>query len=242
MQFLLLFGTVSSELSLVRGGAPFHVTTQNHCSKGVYIMRKIGWFISCSILILGSVTLVDGQQPGGGKGGFGGFGGGQQTPLNMLNRADVKKELEVTDEQLEKLPAEILVAISKVLSEKQFKRFKQIDLQNRKNAAFKDPAVQSALKMSDEQKKNIGSILEDETKEIAELFKGGKGGFGGFGKGSTEKSDNIRKETKEKIYTVLSKEQRTTYRELIGEEFKFQQPTFGGGGFGKDKKKAKDTE
>lgn len=212
-------------------------------------MRKFGWFLTCSFMILGSVALVDGQQPGGGGfGGFGGFGGGQQTALNILNRADVKKELDVTDEQLEKLPAEVLVAISKVLNEKQFKRLKQIDLQNRKNNAFKDAAVQTALSMTAEQKKNIASILEDETKEIAELFKGGgkggKGGFGGFGKGTTEKTDNIRKETKEKIYTVLSKEQRATWRELVGEEFKFAQPTFGGG-FGKDKKKAepkKDTE
>lgn len=210
-------------------------------------MRKFGWFITCGIMILGSVTFVDGQfQPGG---GFGGFGGGQQTPLNILNRAEVKKELDVTDEQLEKIPAEVLVAISKVLNEKQFKRFQQIELQNRKNAAFKDAKVQEALKMTDDQKKTVLSILEDETKEIAELFKaggkGGKGGFGGFGKGSTEKADNIRKEAKTKIYeTVLSKTQRTAWRELVGEEFKFQQfGGFGGtGGKGKKTDPKKDAE
>lgn len=201
-------------------------------------MRKLGWFITCSIMILGSVTLVDGQfQPGGG--GFGGFGGGQQTPLNVLNRTDVKKELDITDEQLAKLPAEVLVAISKVLNEKQFSRFKQIELQNRKNNAFKDAAVQTALSMTAEQKKSIGSILEDEAKEIAELQpkfgKGGKGGGGDF-KGTLEKQENVRKESKEKIYTVLSKEQRKTFRELVGDEFKFTQG-FGGGGKKADPKK-----
>jgi len=190
-------------------------------------MRKLGWFIMCSIMILGSVTVVDGQfQPGGGFGGFG--GGGQQTPLNVLNRADVKKELDITDEQLAKLPAEVLVAISKVLNDKQFSRFKQIELQNRKNNVFKDAAVQTALSMTAEQKKSIGSILDDEAKEIAELQpKFGKGGGGDF-KGALEKQNNVRKESKEKIYTVLTKDQRKTFRELVGDEFKFTQG-FGGG-------------
>ena len=54
--------------------------------------------------------------------------------------------------------------------------------------------------------------------------------------------DNVRKETKEKIYTVLSKDQRNSWRELVGTEFKFTQQGFGG--FGKDKKAdpKKDTE
>lgn len=194
-------------------------------------MRKFGWFIICSVMILGSVSLVDGQFQPGGRGGF----GGQQTPLNILNRTEVKKELDVTDEQMEKLPAEVLVAISKVLNEKQFKRFKQIELQNRKNAAFKDATVQTALKLTDEQKKNVASILEDESKEISELFKaGGKGGKGGKGGGgNTEKLDSIRKETKTKIYeTVLSKDQRKAWKELVGDEFKFTQGFGGFGGFG----------
>jgi len=223
-------------------------------------MRKLGWFLTCSFLILGSVALVDGQQPGGG--GFGGFGGGfgaapGSAPLTLLNNKDVKKDLDITDEQLEKLPAEVLVAISKVLNEKQYNRFKQIELQTRKNSAFKDPGVQTALSMTAEQKKSIASILEEEAKDIAELQPkfgggaggkggkgaGGKGGFGGFGKENQEKQDTVRKEAKEKIYTVLSKDQRKTWRELIGEEFKFTPaPAFGG--FGKDKKvdPKKDTE
>jgi hypothetical protein len=212
-------------------------------------MRTFGWFFVCAVFMVAAVALldspIDAQQKGGGGGGgfggiFGGFGGPGTAPLTLLNNKDVRKELEVSDEQLEKLPAEVLVAISKVLTDKQFKRFKQIDLQQRKNNAFKDEAVQKELNLTADQKKNIASILEDETKELAELR--GKGGFSGFGKGSTEKADNIRKESKEKIYTVLSKDQRSSWRTLIGEEFKFTQPTFPGFGkdtpFGKDAKDA----
>jgi hypothetical protein len=175
-------------------------------------------------------------QGGDKKRAGGGFAGGQQSPLNMLNRAEVKKELDLTDEQVEKLPAEVLLAISKVLNEKQYKRFKQIELQQRGNNAFKDTAVQKQLKVTDDQAKNISSLLEDSAKESAELLKGLKGGGTEGFKGIREKQENIRKETRDKIFTVLTKDQRSAWREMIGEEFKLQQPTFGGFGGGGKKK------
>jgi hypothetical protein len=105
--------------------------------------------------------------------------------------------------------------------------------------------------MSDEQKKNIATILADETKELTDLAPkfggGGKGKGGGADfKGNQEKMETVRKEAKEKIYTVLSKEQRKSWRDLIGEEFKFTTGGFGGGfggfGKGKDAKDAKDAK
>src|SRR5260370_5418151 len=173
---------------------------------------------------------VEGQQGGGKKGGvFGGiFGGGQQTPLNLLNRAEVKKELDLSDVQAEKLPAEVMVAISKVLNEKQFKRFKEIELQQRDVNAFKDKTVQKSLKVTPDQAKSINGLIDDSTKEIAEMFKGG------FDKGTFEKIANARKETKDKVLAVLTKDQRKAWREMIGEEFKLQQPNFAGFGTKKD--------
>lgn len=217
-------------------------------------MRKIGLFMAMTATILLGVSWVEGQQDekkkGGGKGGFGGFGGLQQRldPLALLRNASVKKELDVTEEQMEKLSPEILAAIGKVLNEKQMTRFRQIELQERKNDAFKDDTVQSALKMTAEQKKSINTILEDSKKETTELFKaaaGGGGGGGGFQalQANREKADTITKEAKEKIYAVLTSEQRKTWRGLVGEEFKIERGfggfggAGGGGGFGKGKKK-----
>lgn len=208
-------------------------------------MRKFTAFLACGALLLMSVAWVEGQQEkkqGGGGGGFGGmFGrGGPTNPYDLLVRADVKKELDVTEDQMDKLPDEVMVAISKVLNEKQFKRFKQLDLQKKQNAAFKDAAVQKELKMTEEQKKNILTILADETKEVGELMPKGGGGFGKKGgggdfKGTQEKIETIHKDAKEKIYMVLSKDQRKTWRDMIGEEFKFTQGFGFGGGFGKKK-------
>ena len=206
-------------------------------------MRKYGLVLGGAVLFLMAIALVEevnAQKKGTGGGGFGGggFGGfGQQTALNLLNRADVKKELEISDEQMKKIPDEVMVAISRVLDEKQFKRFKQIELQQRGNNAFKDEAIQKKLNINETQKTKIDEILEASAKEVAELNKGGKGGFGGFGKGNQEKIDTIRSDAKERIMGALTKAQRKMWAEMVGEEFKFQQGGFGGfGGFGKDKK------
>ena len=214
-------------------------------------MRKIGFLVTGLALLLMAAALVDGLQaqqkkggfqPGGGGGGgfgFGGFGAPGSATLTLLNNKDVKKELDLTDEQLDKLPAEVLAAVSRVLNEKQFKRFKQIELQQRGNRAFNDATIQSALQLNDEQKKNIGTIIEESNKELAEARKGGGGGFGGgFGRGNNEKVEKINAETKDRILTVLTKTQRKAYREMIGEDFKMSTPTFGGFGKGKDTKKA----
>ena len=157
-------------------------------------MRKIGLFLTCSVIILMSVVWVEAQQQDKKKAGGGGFqfggllqGGGRINPYTLLTNAQVKKELEVTDEQIDKLPTEVMVAISKVLSEKQFTRFKQMDLQVRGNNAFKDEAVQKSLKMTDEQKKSIVSIIDESAKELQELRGTGKG----FGKGGNEKVETI---------------------------------------------------
>jgi hypothetical protein len=199
-------------------------------------MRKIVLFVGASCLIMMSVAWVEGQQGGGKKGG--GFGGFQQTPVTLLTRADVKEELKLTDAQLDELPAEYLKAIEKVLKPDQFKRFRQIELQARGNNAFKDKGVQKALKFTDDQVKSINGLLEGSDKEIADLtpkFGGGK--KGGDFKGAFEKIQNVQKETKEKILTALTKDQRKQWREMIGEEFKMQQ---GGFGFGGGKKKGAD--
>src|SRR5258708_1761584 len=113
-------------------------------------MRKYVLFLTCASLIIMSVAWVEGQQPGGGKGKGGIFGGGGAFgSLFLLNRDDVKEELKITEAQTEKLPAEVMVAVAKVLDDKQFKRFKQIELQQRGNNAFGDKAIQKDLKVSD---------------------------------------------------------------------------------------------
>lgn len=188
-------------------------------------MRRYGVLIGSAMALL-AFGLVAGQaQVGGGRGGGGrGFGGFGNDPLALLRRGDVKKELELTEDQTEKLPAAVMKALAEVLDAQQMKRFRQIELQVRGMAAFRDDKVRKQLKISDSQAKNLDDILEDSRKEITELFKDAKKG----GKGMREKMDGINKETREKVMAVLSADQRKTYKHLIGPEFKLEQMRFPG--------------
>ena len=179
------------------------------------------------------VGLVGGQQFGG-RGGFGGKGGGaNQDAYTLLRNDQVKKELGVSEEQVEKIPAAVMKALGSVLDDKQMKRLRQIELQQRGTQAFLDASVQKDLKITPEQTGNIKTILDDSRKEQAEAFKEAQGG-GGFG-AVQEKLAELRKETNEKVQAVLTSDQRKAYKQLLGEEFKMQFKGFGGQGKGKKK-------
>ncbi len=200
-------------------------------------MRRMGLMLGVFALGLIAVGVVTGQQQPQKKfgfGGFGGMGGGAGGTLALINREDVKKELDITPEQLEKVPEAIQKALGDVLNDKQLKRLRQLDLQQRGARAFIDAKVQKELKMNDEQSANVKTILDDSQKEQAELFKEAKGGnFQGLG----EKMTALTKETTEKVQAALSADQRKQYKQMLGEEFKFEQQGFGG-----KKNKKKDAE
>lgn len=193
------------------------------------------------------VTLVGGQQPGGGGkfgGGFGGGGGGND-PLALLRNESVKKELGLTEEQTAKLPDAVRKALADVLDAKQQKRLREIELQQKGTNALADASVQKDLKLSEDQTKNIKTIIEDSRKARAEMFKDLKGGdFAGM----REKMQAMQKETNEKLNEVLTAEQRRSWKQMQGEEFKLVTPGGGGfkdapkkdGGFKKGKKKTDD--
>jgi hypothetical protein len=167
------------------------------------------------------------QPPGGG--GFGGFGkGGKMNALTLLEMKAVKDELKLTDDQAKKVDEAVWKSLATVLDAEQLKRLRQIDLQIKDFRAFGDAHLQTELKMTAEQKTNVKTILEDADKETAEIMKdfgGGKGGKGGFGGANFEKLQTIQKETKERVTSVLTKEQKRAYNEMIGE--KFEMPAFG---------------
>lgn len=194
------------------------------------------------LLVFGAVTAVSvGMALGQGFPGRGGFGGGGNDPAALLRNPSVSKELKLTDEQIKKVPDAVWKALAEVLDPEQTKRLRQIVLQQRGAQAFTDAKVQTALKLTDEQKETIKSAIEDSAKETKDLFaeaKGGGGGFGAIGK----KMGEIRKATMEKITGVLKTDQKKAWNELAGEEFKMEIGGFGKGKGGFKKKNKKDVD
>lgn len=116
-------------------------------------------------------------------------------------------------------------AVSGVLDAKQWKRYKQIQWQILRVAAFQDTELQKELKLSDEQKKKIDTAFNDANKRMQEMMKNREP--------SPEKFQAVVTDLEKKANDVLTEEQQKNFKELKGPEFKFttlpggQRPTSG---------------
>jgi hypothetical protein len=128
-------------------------------------------------------------------------------------------------EMMTKINAETEKAVGEVLKPEQLTRLKQIELQRAGFAAYSRSEVQTALKLTSEQKEQITTLSAEAHKEIRELMPMGRGpGGGGAGRGAganpnAEKIAGIRKETTEKIVAVLTDDQKATWKGMTGEKF-----------------------
>lgn len=194
---------------------------------------------------LGSLTLVlmatlgslaQAQPPRGAS-----MGRGVMTLTELLTQESVQKELKLTDEQvkgakelaqkqresfggLSNLPAEERMAkiqerikenekaLAGAIGAEQMGRLKQISLQVRGATTFSDPTVVTALSLSDEQKDKIKAIQEEVRKARGE-FDWDKP------EESRAKIEAARKAAAEKVLAVLTTEQTTKWKELIGAPF-----------------------
>ncbi len=156
----------------------------------------------------------------------GGAAGGQRPMLTEEQRKE-------RDEKLAKITEDTKKAVEGVLDEKQAKRLGQINVQLLGFAAYTDKGVQEKLKLDDGQKDKIKGINEEYTKDRTELFRDApRSAFGGGRPGGqqpsdedkkkmeefTKKSDGLRKEAEDKVVAVLNPDQKTAWKELVGEK------------------------
>ena len=112
-----------------------------------------------------------------------------------------------------------------MLQPEQSKRLKQISLQMRGSQAFNEEEVQKTLNLTDDQKDKIKTINEDAGKEMQEIRQGAQGNFQEMGK----KMAALGKETMDKVSSLLTDEQKKSWKEMTGDpfEFKFEAPPGG---------------
>lgn len=106
-------------------------------------------------------------------------------------------------------------ALAEILKPEQSKRYHQIALQQRGAQAFGTPDVQSDLKLTDDQKEKIKTVLDDSRTQGQEIRKNA----GDDREGAREKSNALRKETLEKIMALLNDDQKKSWKEKTGEPF-----------------------
>ena len=187
------------------------------------------------VLLATSAQIAEAQGRGGGRG----FGGDK---LFLLSQKSVQDELKLDAEQVAKV-AQLSAAreaarqntqnltreerrkqfeeqaeandkaVAEFLNEDQARRLQQISLQQRGARAFDDPEVAEALMLTDEQKGRIATIQEDARTQMRSLFQGGNRdqAVGQF--------EALRRATTQKVTDLLTAEQKTKWKELLGEPF-----------------------
>ena len=161
--------------------------------------------------------------------------------LSLLQHPSVQNELELTGDQIGRVgellkdqerwfrdsrggdlaekrsredarSAELEAAISGFLTDQQVKRLKQIGLQQQGAWALADPKISDALELTAAQKEEVRSLT------TAARFK--MRGFGTPGRSpNRENAESVRKATSDKLLALLTEEQQTKWKDLVGKPF-----------------------
>jgi Spy/CpxP family protein refolding chaperone len=182
-------------------------------------LAKLALFLGIGALTVGSAAA---QRPGGG-------GRGGNVSGMLLENRQLQEELKLDKDQIDKIKAAIDKAVADNLKPEQAKRLEQIQNQLAGYRMYTRDKVQAALKLSDEQKDKIKTIIEETDKKGREAAEAAAGDF----RGLREKMQTLRKEATESIEKTLTDTQKTTVKELTGEKFEFQFGRPGGGGGGR---------
>jgi len=147
-------------------------------------------------------------------------------------------------ERMQEVMKESAEAAEKVvkdtLNKDQMKRFSEIKFQQAGVAAFNDKDVQDALKLKDEQKEKIKGINEDMAADLRELMQSMRGGGGGGNfQELNEKRKALQTEAMEKAQGVLSGDQKTKFKEILGKPFEMKVEDMRRPGGGDDRPRGK---
>jgi hypothetical protein len=153
------------------------------------------------------------------------------TPLALLVKPRVQKELKLDDEQVAtvkklhdavsenpKAAGSAVRALAKTLKPEQYRRLKQISYQVRGGAAVGDNDVAKALGLTPKQKEEVKAIWVDEEKTLQMYLKVTR-----FRNNSSQLRQKFindhRKKAGEKMLGVLSEGQQKQFAEMKGEKF-----------------------
>jgi hypothetical protein len=126
-----------------------------------------------------------------------------------------------------KLLEEMQKRLAPILRPEQQQRLQEVQLQMRGLEAFVDPAVQSALKLSEEQTSKVAALAEAMRQEVQQLLAAAQGT--GRPQEAMPKVAALRQSYREKLLALLTDEQKTSWQGMIGKPF---QPRPGPGGPG----------
>jgi hypothetical protein len=144
-------------------------------------------------------------------------------------------------EEWQKRAKETEKKLAEILTKEQFKKAKQIELQVQGvRALLRDDIVQ-ALGITEDQKKELEGITEDVGTKRRELFTGMRDMTDEQREGLRDKMQGLQSELERRSMAVLTAEQKTTLKNIMGEPVELDlaqmrgpgRGAFGAGGFGR---------
>lgn len=118
-----------------------------------------------------------------------------------------KEDRQKAFEEFRKKAEEAGKKAKEVLTADQSKRLREVYIQLAGAEAIRNPDVAAALKITDDQKKQLATINEEMGAKSRDI---------GFGEGSREKREELRKETDTKVLAVLTTDQKKQLEEMKG--------------------------
>ena len=120
-------------------------------------------------------------------------------------------------EILREVNASILKAVGEFLKPEQVTRLKQISYQQRGATAFSDPEVQNKLNLSDSQKNQIQTLIQESFGQMPSREE-----FQDDREAAMKKAREVSKTTLTKAEAKLNDEQQKTWKELLGAPFEIK--------------------
>lgn len=185
------------------------------------------------------------------------FGGGDRGTREELSDADRQAQREERIKQIQEQAKNTEEKVRGLLKPEQFKRLKQIELQQQGVNGLNRPDIAQALGLTEEQKQGMKEIFGGLQKQTEEIGEQSRSVFQGFREAGEEeraklrekgeqlraKGEAIRKEAQQKAMALLTDEQKGKLKGLMGEPFQLEQRAMpgrpGGGREGGDRSRGR---
>ena len=122
--------------------------------------------------------------------------------------------------------------VREILTGEQFKRLKQIELQQQGTAALMRPDIGQALGITDDQRAKMREASEGVRDKMRGLFENVRDMSEDERAGLRDKMGKIRADSEKALMAVLTDDQKAKLKEVMGKPFDLPRPEFGRGGPG----------
>jgi hypothetical protein len=149
-----------------------------------------------------------------------------QDAINEIRQAHMDEMAALRDASPEERPAK-MATLNKAMAEEaikalglkedQVKRFHQVSLQAQGARAFSQKEVAEKLKLTDDQKKEIGELVTASGAQAREIFMNA----GENREEAMKQIAALNKETNTKVFALLKDDQKATWKEMTGDAFEY---------------------